>query len=165
MKKSVLLYSVAVAAGAFLLKWLEYQYAVRVFSTEIYITLIALLFAGLGVWAGLRMASPTRAAEFVKNAEALEYMGISNREYEVLELLAQGCSNKEITERLFVSGVIFLGVKRYRDQELGGVIRFGTAFMLGLGIAVVASLAYVLLWEVYLSARIMHSFETTPRQS
>ena len=34
--------------------------------------------------------------------------------------------------------VIFLGVKRYRDQELGGVIRFGTAFMLGLGIAAVA---------------------------
>ena len=48
--------------------------------------------------------------------------------------------------------VIFLGVKRYRDQELGGVIRFGTAFMLGLGIAAVASLAYVILWEVYLSA-------------
>ncbi len=47
--------------------------------------------------------------------------------------------------------VIFLAVKRYRDQELGGVIRFGTAFMLGLGIAAVASLAYVLLWEVYLS--------------
>jgi len=47
--------------------------------------------------------------------------------------------------------VIFLGVKRYRDQELGGVIRFGTAFMLGLGVAAVASLAYVILWEVYLS--------------
>ena len=48
--------------------------------------------------------------------------------------------------------VIFLAVKRYRDQELGGVIRFGTAFMLGLGIAAVASLAYVILWELYLSA-------------
>ena len=48
--------------------------------------------------------------------------------------------------------VIFLAVKRYRDRELGGVIRFGTAFMLGLGIAAVASLAYVILWEVYLSA-------------
>ncbi len=104
MKKSVLLYSVAVAAGAFLLKWLEYQYAVRVFSTEIYIAVIALLFAGLGVWAGIRMATPKRAVEFVKNEEALEYMGISNREYEVLELLAQGCSNQEIAEKLFVSG-------------------------------------------------------------
>ncbi len=48
--------------------------------------------------------------------------------------------------------VIFLGVKRYRDQQLGGVIRFGTAFVLGLGIAVVASLAYVIVWEAYLFA-------------
>ena len=104
MKKSVLLYSVAVAAGAFLLKWLEYQYAVRVFSTEIYIAVIAFLFAGLGVWAGIRMATPKRAAEFVKNEKAIEYMGISNREYEVLELLAQGCSNREIGEKMFVSG-------------------------------------------------------------
>ena len=104
MKKSVLLYSVAVAAGAFLLKWLEYQHAVRVFSTEIYIVVIALLFAGLGVWAGIRIATPKRAAEFVKNEEAIAYMRISNREYEVLELLAQGCSNQEIAEKLFVSG-------------------------------------------------------------
>ncbi len=48
--------------------------------------------------------------------------------------------------------VIFLAVKRYRDQQLGGVIRFGTAFMLGLGVAAVASLAYVILWEVNLAA-------------
>ena len=54
-RSSVLLYSVAMAAGAFLLKWLEYRYAVRMYSTEIYIVLIALLFAGLGVWAGIQM--------------------------------------------------------------------------------------------------------------
>ncbi len=47
--------------------------------------------------------------------------------------------------------LIFLGVKRYRDQELGGVIRFGTAFLLGLGISLVASVIYVVVWEVYLS--------------
>ena len=47
--------------------------------------------------------------------------------------------------------LIFLGVKRYRDQELGGVIRFGTAFLLGLGISLVASAIYVVAWEVYLS--------------
>lgn len=48
--------------------------------------------------------------------------------------------------------VIFVGIKRYRDQELGGVIKFGTAFKLGLGITLVASLIYVIAWEINLAA-------------
>jgi hypothetical protein len=45
--------------------------------------------------------------------------------------------------------MIFVGVKRYRDVECGGVIRFGRAFGLGLGIAIVAGLIYVIGWELY----------------
>jgi hypothetical protein len=47
---------------------------------------------------------------------------------------------------------ILVGVKQHRDQALGGVIRFWPALMVGLGIAVVASLAYVVVWEIYLAA-------------
>ena len=47
---------------------------------------------------------------------------------------------------------MFVGVKRYRDVELGGVIRFWPALKLGLGIAVVAALAYILVWEIYLAS-------------
>ena len=47
--------------------------------------------------------------------------------------------------------IIFVGIKRYRDQELGGIIKFGTAFLLGLGISVVASVIYVIAWEINLS--------------
>ncbi|MDO8379306.1 DUF4199 domain-containing protein [Phenylobacterium sp.] len=46
---------------------------------------------------------------------------------------------------------ILVGVRQHRDQALGGVIRFRTAFLMGLGIAVVASLAYVAVWEIYLA--------------
>lgn len=46
---------------------------------------------------------------------------------------------------------IFVGIKRYRDQELGGVIRFSTAFFLGLGISIVAGIAYVASWEIHLA--------------
>jgi hypothetical protein len=46
--------------------------------------------------------------------------------------------------------VIFVAVRKYRDESLGGVIRFGTGFGLGLGITLVASLIYVLVWELYL---------------
>jgi hypothetical protein len=45
---------------------------------------------------------------------------------------------------------IFFGVKRYRDRELGGVIKFLPAFLLGLAIAVVAGVIYVGTWELYL---------------
>ncbi|MBX9459883.1 MAG: DUF4199 domain-containing protein [Brevundimonas sp.] len=47
---------------------------------------------------------------------------------------------------------VFMGVKQHRDQAGGGVIRFFPALGVGLGIAVVASLAYVLIWEAYLAA-------------
>jgi hypothetical protein len=48
--------------------------------------------------------------------------------------------------------LVFAGVKRHRDTALGGVIRFWTALGVGLGIAGVASLFYVLSWEVYMYA-------------
>jgi hypothetical protein len=47
---------------------------------------------------------------------------------------------------------IFVGVKRYRDVERGGVIKFLPAFGMGLAIAVVAGIAYVCVWEAYLAA-------------
>ncbi|WP_194955335.1 DUF4199 domain-containing protein [Sphingopyxis solisilvae] len=45
---------------------------------------------------------------------------------------------------------VFIGVKRYRDIHLGGVIRFWKAVGVGLGIGLVASLFYVFSWEVYM---------------
>jgi hypothetical protein len=52
---------------------------------------------------------------------------------------------------LVALSLIFVGVKRYRDVECGGIIRFGRAFGLGLGIAAVAALVYVIVWEIYLA--------------
>ena len=50
---------------------------------------------------------------------------------------------------LVALSLIFVGVKRYRDNECGGVIGFGRAFTVGLGIAVAAGLIYVAGWEAY----------------
>jgi hypothetical protein len=46
---------------------------------------------------------------------------------------------------------VFLGVKHYRDKMLGGVIRFVPALLVGLGISAVASLFYVIGWEISLA--------------
>ena len=103
MKKTILIYSAAIAAAAFGLQWLEYQYSVRVFSIQIYIVIIALVFTALGAWVGHMLSRTGEAKPFEKNVRAIRHLGISNREYEVLELLAEGRSTKEIVESLFVS--------------------------------------------------------------
>lgn len=48
--------------------------------------------------------------------------------------------------------LIFVGVKRYRDVECGGVINFARAFGLGFAMAAVAALVYVIGWEIFLAA-------------
>jgi DNA-binding CsgD family transcriptional regulator len=106
MRKTILLYGIAMAALTGVLKFIEYRFLVRDLSLEFYVGALAVLFTGLGVWVGLRLtrrkvviASP----EFKLNEPELQRLGISKREYEVLELIAQGLSNQEIAEKLFVS--------------------------------------------------------------
>ncbi len=53
---------------------------------------------------------------------------------------------------LVALSMIFIGIKRYRDQELGGVIRFLPAFATGLAIAIIAGIIYMLVWEFYLTS-------------
>lgn len=48
--------------------------------------------------------------------------------------------------------LIFFGIKRYRDRDLGGVIKFMPAFVLGLAIAAVAGVVYTAVWEIYLAS-------------
>lgn len=103
MIRTIVIYALALAAGAFVLQWLQYQYFARMFSTEIYIALIAAGFAALGVWAGIKLARRPAPAAFEKNTAALSTLGITLREQEVLALLAAGRSNKEIAQKLGVS--------------------------------------------------------------
>lgn len=53
---------------------------------------------------------------------------------------------------LVALSMVFVGVKKYRDEQLGGVIRFSTALGVGLGISLIASLFYAFGWEAYLYA-------------
>ncbi len=106
MRKTILLYGIALAALTGMLKFIEYRFFVRDLSLEFYLGLVALLFTGLGVWAGLRLTRKkviVANPNFELNEPELQRLGISKREYEVLGLIAQGLSNQEIAEKLFVS--------------------------------------------------------------
>lgn len=47
--------------------------------------------------------------------------------------------------------LLFVGVKRYRDIDCGGVIRFSRAFLIGLATAFVAGFVYAIGWELVLA--------------
>ena len=103
MARIILIYGALLAAGAFGLQWLEFQFVVRTHATETYLLLVALAFMGLGIWVGLRLFRRPPAAPFEPNLKVRETLGISDREFEVLTLLAAGRSNKEIANQLDVS--------------------------------------------------------------
>jgi len=112
--RRAILYGLAGGVLLVLLKVLEYQYLVRTYPGEVYGGLIAVVFSALGIYFGLQW---TRAREvtvirevrvpeggpFVLDTGKLKELGITPREHEILGLIAQGLSNREIGERLFVS--------------------------------------------------------------
>ena len=109
MKRTIVLYGSALALVVFILKFIEYRFLVRDLSLEFYMSVVAVVFAAMGAWAGLKLTRKKTvvitvpAVDFKVDDEKVKTLGISKREYEVLELMAKGLSNQEIADRLFVS--------------------------------------------------------------
>jgi DNA-binding CsgD family transcriptional regulator len=117
MRKHVLLYGLLGGVLIAGLKFIEYRWLVVEYSVEIYGALVAAVFAGLGIWLGLRITRPKpqsatvvvrevvvpASAKFVRDKQKCESLGITPRELEILALIAEGLSNKEIATRVFVS--------------------------------------------------------------
>jgi DNA-binding CsgD family transcriptional regulator len=114
VKKHILIYGLCGGLLIAVLKLVEYRFLVVEHSVEIYGGLIALLFAGLGIWLGLKLTRKkevvvfkevlvSTTAPFVVNEGKLRELGVTRRELEILALIANGMSNREIAAKLFVS--------------------------------------------------------------
>jgi DNA-binding CsgD family transcriptional regulator len=109
-----LIYGLCGGVLVVVLKLIEFRFLVIEHSIEIYGGLIALLFAGVGIWLGLKLTKkkevvivkevPVPASQpFALNEERVKDLGITKRELEILDLIARGMSNREIADKLFVS--------------------------------------------------------------
>ena len=114
MKRHVLIYGLIGGILIAALKWTEYRFLVIEHSIEIYGGLIAAIFAVLGIWLGLKLTGSRQTivvkeipvpagGPFVLDERKREDLHITRRELEILGLIAQGLSNREIAEKLFVS--------------------------------------------------------------
>ena len=118
--KQVILYAISLVVILILLQTLQYKLVLLNHSFELYMLCIALLFTGLGIWLAIKLMKPKTKIETVvvektvyekvfteEELKAIEKekqkLGLSSREIEVLQLMAQGFSNQEIADKLFLS--------------------------------------------------------------
>ena len=103
MWRTILIYGAVLAAGVLGLQWLEYRMLVQMHPMGMYVAIIAVAFMALGAWLALKLRRRPLPEPFEFNRRAQETLGLSERELEVLVLIAAGQSNKEIARRLEVS--------------------------------------------------------------
>jgi len=126
MKKTILVYGLVGGVLIAGLKLIEYRYMVVDHAVEIYGGLVALIFSITGIWLGVTLTrpkaevkervvirevpgpvrvevAPAPAEPFAVNAVRQGELGITARELEILQAIADGLSNREIAERLYVS--------------------------------------------------------------
>ncbi len=113
MRKHILLYGLLCGVLIVVLRLIEYRWLVLSHSLEIYGALVAALFAGVGIWLGRRLTGPPRevirevpveaSPPFERSPDHVAALGITPRELEILEHIAEGLSTREIASRLFVS--------------------------------------------------------------
>lgn len=114
--KVLILYGSGLALLLLLLRGLELFVLFSPNSQDVYTAIIALLFTALGIWLAVKLSKPkietiiiekpvyiSNSNNFIANHAEIEKLSISKRELEVLQLIAEGLSNKEIAEKLFVS--------------------------------------------------------------
>ncbi len=114
--KESIYFGLALAILFFIVQWMEIRFLLFSNNIQIYILLIAILFTLIGIWIASRIRTQkvetlviekpvfvAATGHFEIDQNELSRRKISKRELEVLHLMAEGKSNQEIADELFVS--------------------------------------------------------------
>ena len=81
----------------------KYSLVYNNITTEIIIAIVAVIFLGIGLFINKSRNQQTNASKSLIDEEKIKALSISKREYEVLQLISKGLSNREIADTLFLS--------------------------------------------------------------
>lgn len=96
MIRTIATAALVLAGGAFVLTWLEVQKATRVIAPDVYVAIVAALFAVGGIWLGWKTATRRHGPDFIRNEAAVRSLALTGQEMRVLAELASGRANKDI---------------------------------------------------------------------
>ena len=103
MKKTVLVFALLIFALLLLFQFSKYAIMFGNLNFEIAISVIAVVFFFIGVYINKKSLQKKTQVSTEIDLKKIEALDISKREYEVLQSISAGLSNKEIAEKLFVS--------------------------------------------------------------
>lgn len=102
MKKIIFVFSALIIALLILFQLSTYSIISGDLDIEILIAFVALLSFFIGIYFN-RKSKKTSLEPRTIDHKRIKQLEITDREYEVLELISQGLSNKEIGNKLFLS--------------------------------------------------------------
>jgi DNA-binding NarL/FixJ family response regulator len=103
MKKTILVFTLLILAIILLFQLSKYAIISGNLNFETTIAIIAVVFFFIGVYLNKKSLHKRKVAVTEIDHQKIEDLEISRREYEVLQAISEGLSNKEIAEKLFLS--------------------------------------------------------------
>jgi len=103
MKKIVLIFSLLILALILLFQIGKYTVLSGNLKLEIFVAIVAIIFFFVGIYLNKKSLHKKQTLSYQIDSRKIEKLEISKREYEVLQLISKGYSNKEIAEQLFLT--------------------------------------------------------------
>ena len=103
MKKTILVFGLLILALLLLFQFSKYSIYSGSTTIEIIISVIAIVFFVIGVFINKKYQRSTESLQDKIDYDKINALEITTREYEVLQHISEGLSNKEIAAKLFLS--------------------------------------------------------------